>query len=141
MEENDIVKRLRNNPRAFTDIEVFEAADEIERLRAELAAERRQNELLRASLANSELPCVYCSLPKEKWAECKNGFPGCGRADDAMGCPELGASLERDALREALDRIQDAILDHLEDDRTPGREALVIWRGAALAALKGGDRE
>lgn len=53
-----------------------------------------ENVRLRAALANSELPCAYCTLSKEDWNKCQSGFPGCGRADDAMGCAELGASLE-----------------------------------------------
>lgn len=52
-----------------------------------------ENTRLRAALAMSELPCVYCTLPREEWAKCQHGFPGCGRADDAAGCPELGATL------------------------------------------------
>lgn len=65
-----------------------------------------ENDRLRAALANSASPCVYCSLPKEQWAECKSGFPGCARGDDAMGCPELGAALEADALRAELDGLK-----------------------------------
>jgi len=53
----------------------------------------KENTRLRAALAQSELPCVYCTLSQEDWAKCKSGFPGCARADDAMGCPELGAAL------------------------------------------------
>lgn len=53
-----------------------------------------ENTRLRAALANSELPCVYCTLSKEDWNKCRSGFPGCGRADDAMGCPELCARME-----------------------------------------------
>lgn len=50
-----------------------------------------ENTRLRAALANSELPCAYCTLSKEDWGKCQSGFPGCGRADDAEGCPGIGA--------------------------------------------------
>lgn len=50
-----------------------------------------ENTRLRAALAQSSSACVYCSLPAEQWNQCEFGFPGCGRSDDAMGCPELGA--------------------------------------------------
>ena len=63
---------------------------------------RAENTRIRAALANSKSPCVYCSLPADEWAKCPSGFPGCDRADDAMGCPELGASLENAELRAAL---------------------------------------
>lgn len=61
-----------------------------------------ENTRLRAALANSQSPCVYCSLPADEWAKCQSGFPGCARADDAMGCPHLGSSLENIDLRAAL---------------------------------------
>jgi hypothetical protein len=61
-----------------------------------------ENTRLRAALATSKDPCVYCSLPADEMAKCASGFPGCGRADDLMGCPELGASLQ---LRDANARI------------------------------------
>lgn len=48
-----------------------------------------------------------------------------------------GARDEIRLLRAALDRLQDAILDHLEDYRTPYRESLLVWREDALQALKG----
>lgn len=68
----------------------------------ELVAE---NTRLRAALARSKDPCVYCSLPAEKWAECRSGFPGCARADDMMGCPELGASMEAQELRAEIAKL------------------------------------
>lgn len=58
--------------------------------KARAEAAEAENIRLRAALAQSELPCVYCALPADEWAKCEQGFPGCGRADDAMGCPELG---------------------------------------------------
>lgn len=68
-----------------------------------------ENTRLRAALAQSDQPCAYCSLPRDEWAKCKNGFPGCDRSDDAMGCPHLGASLEADRHRAALQKIRDEI--------------------------------
>jgi hypothetical protein len=72
-------------------------------LERELREVQSENIRLRAALANSNGACVYCTLPKEQWAECRSGFPGCARADDVMGCPELGAALE---LQEAQERIR-----------------------------------
>lgn len=68
-----------------------------------------ENARLRAALAQSDQPCAYCSLPHDEWAKCKSGFPGCDRADDAMGCPHLGASLEAERYRAALQKIRDEI--------------------------------
>ena len=65
-----------------------------------------ENTRLRAALAQSELPCIHCSLSREDWGKCEIGFPGCARADDATGCPELGAALERDQLRRDNDRLR-----------------------------------
>lgn len=77
-----------------------------------------ENTRLRAALANSELPCVYCTLPKDEWSKCPDGFPGCGRADDAMGCPELGARMEAEEWRERAEaaeakvaRLHEALAD------------------------------
>lgn len=52
-----------------------------------------ENDRLRATLGNGNALCIYCSLPREKWAECASGFPGYGRADDAALCPHVGAEL------------------------------------------------
>ena len=59
-----------------------------------------ENTRLRAALANSPGACHYCQLPKDEWSKCRSGFPGCARADDAFGCPELGAMVEYAHLRE-----------------------------------------
>lgn len=94
----------------------LELEDERDELDRELQhADRRENSLmrelneataentrLRAALASSKDPCVYCQLPKDEMAKCRSGFPGCARADDLMGCPELGASLEADRLESEL---------------------------------------
>ena len=55
---------------------------------------RAENTYLRAALAVSKDPCLYCQLPADEMAKCKLGFPGCGRADDMTGCPEFGASMQ-----------------------------------------------
>ena len=77
-----------------------------------------ENTRLRAALAHSDQPCVYCSLPADKWAECSRGFPGCPRGDDACGCPELGAAMylhdiqlvwRRDRLSPFLHELQDEL--------------------------------
>lgn len=110
------------------------AADEIDRLTAALASEREarqkaeaENTRLRAALAQSDQPCAYCSLPAVEWAKCALGFPGCDRADDAMGCPELGAALERDDLRARVKALEEALgpfakiagrFDHLHSGAT-----------------------
>ena len=71
------------------------AAKRLERL-------EKENEHLRASVANNGGPCIYCNLPKNEWAKCRDGFPGCGRADDAMLCPNVGAALEAEEQLAAL---------------------------------------
>jgi len=96
--------------------ELIRQADEISRLNDELArfksirseavTAQAENERLRAALANSKDPCIYCSLPADEFAKCKLGFPGCSRADDMAGCPELGARLENDQLRAELDTLR-----------------------------------
>ncbi len=90
-----------------------EMVEKIERERDEARAE---NTRLRAALAKSDQPCAYCSLPADEWAKCASGFPGCDRADDAMGCPELGAALraeaaerERDALAARVKALEEAL--------------------------------
>lgn len=92
---------------AKADYEAERAGDienENDNLRARLAALESDNTRLRAALAQSDQPCAYCTLPKEEWAKCQSGFPGCSRADDAMGCPELGARMEIEALKKPTHR-------------------------------------
>lgn len=74
----------------------------------ELAETQGENTRLRAALAQSSGACVYCSLPKEQWEACQSGFPGCARADDAMGCPELGARMELDEALARIKRLEEA---------------------------------
>ena len=99
---------------------------EIERLRARETELAMENDRLRAAIANSDSPCIYCSLPKEEWIKCQYGFPGCGRADDAMGCPELGASLENKDLRALNERFVWSLT---------GDEVPEIWRIEWLRSL------
>lgn len=61
---------------------------------AERDEARAENDRFRAGLANGSGPCVYCDLSREDWSKCRSGFPGCGRADDAMLCPHFGAEME-----------------------------------------------
>ncbi len=75
-------------------------------LRRAEAAEA-ENTLLRAALAHSDQPCAYCSLPADELAKCTSGFPGCGRADDALGCPELGARMRVDELEAKLAMVRE----------------------------------
>lgn len=97
-----------------------EAADEIERLRAEVGHWREanrtsltagdvlkdevarltaENDWLRAYTAQSAKACVYCGLGADEQGECNRGFPGCARADDQMLCREVEVAMERDELR------------------------------------------
>lgn len=41
-----------------------------------------ENDKLRSIIANSDLDCIYCGIPKNDMVRCPSGFPGCGRADD-----------------------------------------------------------
>lgn len=50
----------------------------------ELIRLRRENDQLRGLIANSEMNCIYCELPKAEMMRCESGFPGCARADDIM---------------------------------------------------------
>lgn len=99
-----LIERLRSLSRAeHDDISIGdEAATALADMRGKLEAAEGENTRLRAALANSDQPCAYCSLPKDEWAKCQHGFPGCDRADDAMGCPELGASLDLSRIRALL---------------------------------------
>lgn len=61
---------------------------------------RDENARLRAALAMSKDPCLYCQLPADEMAKCKAGFPGCARADDTAGCPEFGSAMALAMLEE-----------------------------------------
>jgi len=49
-----------------------------------VAVLRTENEELRGLLADAEIPCIYCKLPKHNIKLCPRGFPGCGRMDDLL---------------------------------------------------------
>lgn len=102
-----------------TDQAILQGAlDRATDLESQLAASQDENTRLRAALAVSKSPCVYCQLPKEEMAKCKSGFPGCARMDDLTGCPEFGSSLNEAHLREALDASQaecERLKERLED--------------------------
>lgn len=67
---------------------------ERDELKAKVERVTTENTHLRAALATSKDPCIYCQLPAEEMGKCKRGFPGCARADDLSGCPEFGAAME-----------------------------------------------
>ncbi len=81
---------------------------------ARATAAEAENTRLRAALALSDRPCTYCTLPADKWAECAHGFPGCDRADDAMGCPELGARMDLHAAEAEVARLREALAAETE---------------------------
>lgn len=92
-------------PIADNEEAVIISPDLLDSLKAEWIREVvDENTRLRAALAQSDQPCVYCTLPAEEWSKCQHGFPGCARADDAMGCPELGARMEEHRLRDMIKR-------------------------------------
>ena len=119
--------------------------EEFERLEAELTAAREENKRLRAALAQSDQPCAYCSLPADEWAKCESGFPGCDRADDAMGCPELGARFALDTAERQLAEARaalGAIRSSLPDDpglNKPWSPAIAIIDEALTTAKEQDD--
>lgn len=44
---------------------------------------QKENDQLKYIIASSDMPCIYCQLPKADINRCKSGFPGCGRMDDS----------------------------------------------------------
>lgn len=79
---------------ASVEVEALYSEETVTKLREETSRVVTENTHLRAALAYSKDPCVYCQLPAEEMAKCRSGFPGCDRADDMTGCPEYGASME-----------------------------------------------
>lgn len=43
-----------------------------------------ENDHMRKLLADADVPCMYCHLPRADMGKCQSGFPGCARADDMM---------------------------------------------------------
>jgi hypothetical protein len=76
-EDRNEVDRLRHT-------EWQKRLDELECKYKTLKAE---NAALRGIVANADIPCVYCGLPKDDWAKCASGFPGCARMNDAQNAP------------------------------------------------------
>lgn len=70
---------------------------------------RDENVRLRAALAVSKDPCLYCQLPADEMAKCKSGFPGCARADDTTGCPEFGSAMALAMLEEECKTLRSRI--------------------------------
>jgi len=66
--------------KAFHDL----AVKERDAAWTEIRVLRLENEELRGLLANAEIPCIYCKLPKQNIKLCPRGFPGCGRMDDLL---------------------------------------------------------
>jgi FtsZ-binding cell division protein ZapB len=83
-----------------------EQRDEYQQAAQAEAAERRrlydETTLLRAALATSKDPCLYCQLPADEMVKCRSGFPGCARMDDLTGCPEFGAMMVEHDLRQDI---------------------------------------
>lgn len=75
---------------------------DVEKLVADYKEQTAENTQLRAALANSDQPCVYCSLPAADWTKCASGFPGCERGEDGLGCPHLGSGMELELLTTPL---------------------------------------
>lgn len=55
---------------------------EIDRLRGELDATRRENMLIKGVMPMLNAPCIYCE--EANMAKCPQGFPGCSQADDLL---------------------------------------------------------
>lgn len=89
-------------------------SERVERPSTELQAE---NDLLRAIVANSDEPCVYCHLSRADWGKCAQGFPGCDRADDAMLDPGLmEEATQRDNRVSELRGAAKALIDAVQFD-------------------------
>lgn len=84
---------------------IEEVSEFSELARKQLADLKRENDHMRAALANGPGPCAYCDLPREDWSKCDRGFPGCARGDDAVLCPHVGAGMDEARLRAALEHI------------------------------------
>ena len=97
-------------------------AQAIKRAREEGQGEVRslakENDRLRAMLANSQQACIYCDLAQTEWNKCEHGFPGCARADDAMLCPHVGACLKAEGELKRIQGIIEAFTESLKETVT-----------------------
>lgn len=62
----------------------------------QIAALRKENDVLRGLLPALKAPCPYCGLTN--MAQCTRGFPGCGLADDLLCGEETAAQSLLDRL-------------------------------------------
>lgn len=83
------------------DLNFFAAADPdtVLELIATLKKVEDENTFIRAGAAQGLGDCLHCGLSRDDWSQCRDGFPGCARADDAINCPHLGAFLDLDKMR------------------------------------------
>lgn len=86
---------------------------------------RDENARLRAALAVSKDPCLYCALPASEWSKCASGFPGCARGDDAMLCPGGCESVQ--ALQKRIADLEWELMLHRTGWANAPKEAM--WRG------------
>ena len=113
----DIVKHLRIRAQRQTSTGITEphehidwmAADEIDRLREELASAKQAAAAYKAWKFPEDIQVL--TVENERLRE------------------------ENERLRASLDRIQDAILYHIEDYRQPNNDALMMWRRDAIESL------
>jgi hypothetical protein len=84
---------------------IDEVAEFSELAKKQLTDLKRENDHMRATLANGPGPCEYCDLTRAEWSKCAMGFPGCARGDDAVLCPHVGAGMDETRLRAALEHI------------------------------------
>ena len=110
------IERILDRDHYYALLVLAENGLEAESVSAQLTASCEENTRLRAALATSKDPCVYCQLSYEDMGECRAGFPGCARADDLVGCPEFGAMMtnqlmteELTAAREEIAKLRDAL--------------------------------
>jgi len=65
---------------------------------SELERLRKENDIMRGLIAESNMDCIYCGLPKADMVKCPSGFPGCGRADDMLLTVSVKEILERNRM-------------------------------------------
>ena len=85
---------------------------------------QRENNLLRAKLAEGGGDCVYCGIPAAEIAKCASGFPGCARMDDLMAVPSP-AQDRAGVLEEALTTIQQVACGEMQV--AVGETAALKW--------------